>query len=202
MDCLFFITCSLENNAFSVLHYVMSDALHYSMLHRFEIFSAPGTIAHGLIRLPPRSLASSRGCSLPINEFKTKENKTYLPRIKFNHKIYLKAFAKTTPGASPRFTNVKRRVLVPGHPVNKNLGMPDEMVMDGKGTLRASYLSQSDCRIRNIMQHCSWIPLIKYTVEALISEHPQNSKKGVHNWSWLQSLYELRKTGFCESGHK
>ena len=180
----------------------MSDALHYSMLHRFEIFSAPGTIAHGLIRLPPRSLASSRGCSLAINEFKIKENKTYLPRIKFNHKIYLKAFAKTTPGASPRFTNVKRRVLVPGHPVNKNLGMPDEMVMDGKGTLRASYLSQSDCRIRNIMQRCSWILLIKYTVEALISEHPQNSKKGVHNWSWLQSLYELRKTGFCESGHK
>ena len=134
MDCLFLITCSLENNAFSVLHYVMSDALHYSMLHRFEIFSAPGTIAHGLIRLPPRSLASSRGCSLAINEFKTKENKTYLPRIKFNQKIYLKAFAKTTPGASPGFTNVKRRVLVAGHPVNKNLGMPDEMVMDGKGT--------------------------------------------------------------------
>ena len=27
------------------------------MLHRFEIFSAPGTIAHGSIRLLPRSLA-------------------------------------------------------------------------------------------------------------------------------------------------
>ena len=35
-------------------------ALDYSLLHRFEIFSAPGTIAHGSIRLPPpRSLASS-----------------------------------------------------------------------------------------------------------------------------------------------
>ena len=32
-------------------------ALHYSMLHRFEIFSAPGTIAHGSIRLPPREAA-------------------------------------------------------------------------------------------------------------------------------------------------
>ena len=89
-----------------------------------------------------------------------------------------------------------------GHPVNKNLGMPDEMVIDGKGTLTVSYLSQSDCRIRNIMLHCSWILLIKHTLEALISEHPQDSKKGVHNWSWLQSLYELRKTGFCESGRK
>ena len=34
------------------------------LIHRFEIFSAPGTIAHGSIRLPPRSLASSRNCSL------------------------------------------------------------------------------------------------------------------------------------------
>ena len=64
VDSLFFITCSLENNAFSVLHYVISVALHY--LHRFEIFAAPGTIAHGSIRLPPRSLASSRGWSLVI----------------------------------------------------------------------------------------------------------------------------------------
>ena len=65
VDSPFCITCSLENNAFSVLHYVISVALHHSsitLLHRFEIFSAPGTIAHGSIRLPPRSLASSRGC--------------------------------------------------------------------------------------------------------------------------------------------
>ena len=66
VDSLICITCSLENNAFSVLHYVMV-ALHYSMLHRFEIFSAPGTIAHGSIRLPPRSLASSPRCSLAMN---------------------------------------------------------------------------------------------------------------------------------------
>ena len=57
------ITYSLENNAFSVLHYVIA-ALQYSTLHRFEIVSAPGKIALGSIRLPPRSLASSRGCSL------------------------------------------------------------------------------------------------------------------------------------------
>ena len=60
-------------------------------------------------------------------------------------------FPKTTPGASSGFANLKRRALVAGHPVNKNLGMSDEMVIDGKGTLRASYLSQSDCRIWNIM---------------------------------------------------
>ena len=47
VDSLFCITCSLEKNAFSVLHYVIGVALHYSMLHRLEIFSAPGTIAPG-----------------------------------------------------------------------------------------------------------------------------------------------------------
>ena len=31
------ITCSLENNAFSVLHYVLNVALHYYMLHRFDV---------------------------------------------------------------------------------------------------------------------------------------------------------------------
>ena len=79
-------------------------------------------------------------------------------------------FPETTPGVSSGFDNLKRRVLKAGHPANKNLGMPDEMVMDGKGTLRASYLSQSDCRIRSIMLHGSWILLIKHSVEALISE--------------------------------
>ena len=33
-------TCSLENNAFSVLHYVIKFTLHYLMLHRFKIHSA------------------------------------------------------------------------------------------------------------------------------------------------------------------
>ena len=66
VDSLICITCSLENNELSVLHYVINVALHYWVLHRFEIFSAPGTIALGYIRLPPRSLASSRGCSLAI----------------------------------------------------------------------------------------------------------------------------------------
>ena len=55
--------------AFSVLCCVMV-ALHYSMLHRFKIFSAPGAITHGSIRLPPHSLVSLRGaCSLAIKKF-------------------------------------------------------------------------------------------------------------------------------------
>ena len=37
---LFCITCSLENNAFSVLHYVIKVTLHYYMLHRFENHSS------------------------------------------------------------------------------------------------------------------------------------------------------------------
>ena len=40
-----------------------------TLLHRFEIFSSPGTIAHCSIRLPPRNLASSRGCSLATKYF-------------------------------------------------------------------------------------------------------------------------------------
>ena len=66
VDSLICITCSLENNELSVLHYVINVGLHYQVLHRFEIFSAPGTIALGSIRLPPRRLASSRGCPLAI----------------------------------------------------------------------------------------------------------------------------------------
>ena len=37
---LFCITCSLEKNAFSVLHYFIKVTLHYLMLHRFKIHSA------------------------------------------------------------------------------------------------------------------------------------------------------------------
>ena len=85
MDSLICITCSLENNVFSVLHYGMV-ALHYSMLHRFEIFSASGTIAHGSIRLPPRSLASSRGCSLVINNsIRTGTPHTYSEETEYGH---------------------------------------------------------------------------------------------------------------------
>ena len=36
---LFYITCSLVNNAFSVLHYVIKVTLHYLTLHRFGIHS-------------------------------------------------------------------------------------------------------------------------------------------------------------------
>ena len=55
-----------RNNAFSVLHHIMV-ALHYSTLHRFKIFSGPGTIAHSSIRFPPHSFESSWGRSLAIN---------------------------------------------------------------------------------------------------------------------------------------
>ena len=40
VDSLFRITCRLENNAFSVLYYVIKVALHYCMLYRFEIHSS------------------------------------------------------------------------------------------------------------------------------------------------------------------
>ena len=54
------ITCSLENNAFSVLHYVVNVALHYYMLHRCEFFSAPGTVSRtALLGL---RLSASRLC--------------------------------------------------------------------------------------------------------------------------------------------
>ena len=72
---LLYQACSLENNAFSDLNYVISVALHYYMFHRFDIFSAPGIIAHGSIRLPPRSLASLRGCSFAIKLRGLVENK-------------------------------------------------------------------------------------------------------------------------------
>ena len=48
------IECSLENNAFSVLHYVIKVTLHYPTLHRFETYSA---------------LELSRACSLENNAF-------------------------------------------------------------------------------------------------------------------------------------
>ena len=39
-DSLFCTTSSLENNALSVLHYIINVTLHYYMLHQFEIHSA------------------------------------------------------------------------------------------------------------------------------------------------------------------
>jgi len=55
-----FLCSSLSNFCCLTLHY------YTLLLHRFEIFSAPGTIAHSSIRLPPRSLESSGGYSLAI----------------------------------------------------------------------------------------------------------------------------------------
>ena len=63
MDSLFCIKCSVENNAVSVLHYFIKLTLH-CLRDSFCL----GTFAHGFIRLPPRSLASSRRCSFSIIE--------------------------------------------------------------------------------------------------------------------------------------
>ena len=54
------ILCLLENNTFSVLHYVIKVTLHSDpTLHRFEIHSALElNFEHGFIRLPPPNLAS------------------------------------------------------------------------------------------------------------------------------------------------
>ena len=55
VDSLFCITCSLENNAFSVLHYVIKVTLHYyNNVTSIRDSFCPGTFAHfllGLIRL-------------------------------------------------------------------------------------------------------------------------------------------------------
>ena len=56
VDSLICTTCSLENNVFSVLHYVMV-ALHYSTLHRFEIFPS---LEHSRTALLGYRLATSR----------------------------------------------------------------------------------------------------------------------------------------------
>ena len=66
VDSLICITCSLENNAFFVLLFLFLCYLTFLYVTSIRDFFCPGTIAHGSIRLPPRSLASSRGCSLAM----------------------------------------------------------------------------------------------------------------------------------------
>ena len=62
MDSLLCITCSLENNTFSVLHYVIKVTLHY-LKDRFETHSAlevlSGTSLLGLRREAANSLAKT-----------------------------------------------------------------------------------------------------------------------------------------------
>ena len=45
---LFYITCSLVNNAFSVLHYVIKVTLHYLIRYIDSGFILLGTFAHGV----------------------------------------------------------------------------------------------------------------------------------------------------------
>ena len=63
---VFCITFSLENDEFSVLHYVEKVALHYLMLNGFGIHSALELSRTALLGCLPRSLTSLRGCSLAI----------------------------------------------------------------------------------------------------------------------------------------
>ena len=49
-DSLFCIMCSLKNNAFSVLHYVIKVTSYYLMLHRFKIHSATELSHMALLR--------------------------------------------------------------------------------------------------------------------------------------------------------
>ena len=62
---LFYITCSLVNNAFSVLHYVIKVTLHYLTLHRFGIHWFFRPRFNQATASQPRVL-SRRGCSLAI----------------------------------------------------------------------------------------------------------------------------------------
>ena len=52
--------------------YRLNRPLHYYMLRRINNFSASETIAHGSFRLPPRSLASLRGCSVAIKTLRSR----------------------------------------------------------------------------------------------------------------------------------
>ena len=64
-------TCSLENNAFSVLNYVKKVTLHYLTLQPFEIHSTLELSRKALLCCClARSLESSRSCSLAINFWK------------------------------------------------------------------------------------------------------------------------------------
>ena len=50
-------------------------------------------------------------------------------------------FAKTSPEVSSNLTNVKKWASTEGYPIDKILGLISEMVTDGKGRFRTSYLS-------------------------------------------------------------
>ena len=53
----------------------------------------------------------------------------------------LQMFAKTSPEVSSNLTNVKKWASAAGYPIDRILGLISEMVTDGKGRFRTSYLS-------------------------------------------------------------
>ena len=67
VDSLFCITCSFENNTFSVLHHVIKVTLYYLLSHRFEIHSALKLSRTALLGC--RLAAKTRGCSSIIRPF-------------------------------------------------------------------------------------------------------------------------------------
>ena len=73
MDSLLFITCSLENNVFSVLHYVIKVTLHYLKLHRFEIHSALKVLSGTSLLGFRREAASSLAKTVKLKAFICKE---------------------------------------------------------------------------------------------------------------------------------
>ena len=73
VDSLLFITCSLENNVFSVLHYVIKVTLHYLKLHRFEIHSALKVLSGTSLLGFRREAASSLAKTVKLKAFICKE---------------------------------------------------------------------------------------------------------------------------------
>ena len=73
MDSLLCITCSLENNAFSVLHYVIKVTFYYLKLHRFEIHSALEVLSGTSLLGLPREAASSLTKTVKLKAFICKE---------------------------------------------------------------------------------------------------------------------------------
>ena len=112
-DSLFCITCSLKNNAFSVLHYISKSY--------FTVLNVPSiqdpfslgifTCSYRFIMLPPRSLTSSRGCSLAMKRMKC--FKYYLLAF---HEFRMPKFFLFPPGTIP-YPSVR----FSPHPLPENL---------------------------------------------------------------------------------
>ena len=90
MDSLLCITCSLENNAFSVLHYVIKVTLHY-LKDRFETHSAlevlSGTSLLGLRREAANSLKKTVKLKAFICKEEERKTKDFVVFYYIRHQI-------------------------------------------------------------------------------------------------------------------